>query len=100
MELVLKLNDHLKETDKELDILIQSRESELEATSRTAIPIVSTIVPSKMEKSLAPTAPPPITLPITTESTTTVGTLTHKTKKLVKSMEEMSMQVIELKKLK
>jgi len=100
MDLVLKLNDQLKEMEKELDTLIQSKQGDLATTPRTIIPIVSTIVPSTMVASLAPTAPLATTLPITIESTTTAGTSIEKTKELVKAMEEMSIQAIELKILK
>ena len=53
-----------------------------------------------MATSLAPTAPPTTTLPITTKSTTVVGTSTEKTVELVKAMEEMSIQATKLKRLK
>lgn len=99
MDLVLKLNDQLKETEKELDILIQSKQSDLETTSTTAIPTVTTVVLSTLAASLVPIAPLATKLPITTESTT-VGTSTEKTTELVKAMEEMSIQVTELKRLK
>ena len=89
MDLVLKLNDQLKEIEKELDILIQSKQSDLAKTSTTTIPIVITTVPSTLAASLAPIAPPATTLPITTKSTTTTSTSTEKTTELVKSMEEM-----------
>ena len=82
MDLVLKLNDQLKETEKELDTLIQSKQSDPATTYRTVIPTVSTVIPSTLETSLAPTAPPAIALPITAESTT-VGTSTKKITELV-----------------
>jgi len=83
-----------------LDILIQSKQSDLATNSTTAIPIVTTTVPYILAESLAPTAPPATTLLITTESTTAAGTSTEKTIELVKAMEEMSIQAIELKRLK
>ena len=89
----------MKETEKELDTLIQSQKSDLATTSRTAIPTISTVVPSTLAASLAPTAPPATTLPITTESKTT-GTSTEKIAELVKAMEDMSIQTTELKMLK
>ena len=97
MDLVLKLNDQPKEIEKELDILIQSKQSDLATTSTTAIPIVTTTVPS----TLAPTSPSTIALPINTESTTSTSTSTEKkTTELVKALEEMSIQATELKRLK
>lgn len=100
MELVLKINVQLKETEKELDILIQSKQSDLATTSTSSIPIVTTTVPSTLAASLAPTTSTTTTLPIITESTTTASTSIEKTTELVKSMEEMSIQAIELKRLK
>lgn len=100
MDLVLKLNDQLKEIEKELDTLIQSKQSDLATTSRTVIPTVSTVVPSTLEASLAPIAPPATTLPVTTEPTAAIGTPANKLAKLVKAMEDMSIQATELKRLK
>lgn len=79
--------------------MIQSKQSELATTSTNTIPTVKIAVPSTLAASLAPTAPPVTALPVTTESTI-VGTLTEKTTELVKAMEEISIQAIELKRLK
>ena len=67
--------------------------------STTTILTVTTVVPSTLATYLAPTTPPTTTLPVTTESTT-VDTSTEKTIQLVKAMEEMSIQAIELKRLR
>jgi len=56
MDLVLKLNDQLRETEKELDSLIQLNQSDLGTTAVNVIPTVSTAVPSTLAASLAPTA--------------------------------------------
>jgi len=77
MDLVLKLNDQLKETKKELDNLIQSRQSELATTPQTVIPIVSTTVPSTLATSLAPTDPLATAMPVTGTSTS-IETSTEK----------------------
>lgn len=77
MEFILKLNDQLKETKKELDKLIQSKHSELATTSQTIIPIVSTTVPSTLAASLAPTVPPTPAMPVIGTSTS-IGTSTEK----------------------
>lgn len=45
MDLVLKLTDQLEEIEKELDTLIQSKQSDLTTTSRIAIPTISTAIP-------------------------------------------------------
>ena len=91
MDLVLKLNDQLRETEKELDTLIQLKQSDLATTSKNVIPIVATTVPSTLSASLAPIAPLATTFPVITESTT-AGTSGEKAAKLIKSMEEMSIQ--------
>jgi len=48
MDLVLKLNEQLKETEKELDNLIQSKQSELATTPQIVIPTVSTAISSTL----------------------------------------------------
>jgi len=99
MDLVLKLNGQLKEIEKELDNLIQSKQGELATTPKTMIPTVSMTVPSTLATSLAPTTPPTTALPITVDSTS-ASTSTEKIAKLVKAMEEMTIQATELKTLK
>lgn len=105
MDLVLKLNEQLKETEKELDNLIQSKQSELATPPQTVIPIVSIIVPSTLATALAPTIPLATTFPVTSTSvgtgtSTSTGTPTKKIVELIKAMEEMSIQATELKKLR
>jgi len=96
MDLVLNLNDQLRSTEKELDALIQLKQSEVGTTLATVIPTVTTIVPSTLASTLAPKNPIGTTLPITTAastlatSTTTAGTTTNEPTKLVHAMEEMS----------
>lgn len=96
IELVLKLNDQLKETEKELYRLIQSKQNELNTTPQNVIPTVSTAVPSTLAASLAPIVPPATTMPVTDTSTST-GTSTEKTTELLKAMEEVTIQATELK---
>lgn len=69
MDLVLKLNDQLRETEKELDSLIQLKQTDSAKTSTNVIPIVSTVVPSTLATSLASTVLPTTTLPVTAEPT-------------------------------
>lgn len=99
MGLVLKLNDQLKETQKELDKLIQCKQSELATTPHTVIPTVFTTLHSRLATSLAPTVPPATTM-LVTGTSTSAGTSTKKTAKLVKAMEEMTIQATELKTLR
>lgn len=68
-------------------------------TPQTIIPTVSTTLPSTLAAMLAPTRPPATTLPVTGTSMST-WTSTEKTAKLVKAMEEMTIQATKLKKLR
>lgn len=99
MDLVLKLNEQLKEIEKELDKLIQFKQSELATTPQTVIPTISTIVPSTLAASLAPIVPPATAMPIKSTSTS-ASTSMEKTSELVKAMEEMTIQATELRRLK
>ena len=98
MDLVLKLNDHLKETEKELETLIQLKKSDIATTFANVIPTVSTIVPSTLETTLAPNVPL-VTVEVITGTST--GTTQARTsgliiEELIKLMEEMKLQVSEL----
>jgi len=99
-DLVLKLNDQLRETKKELDSLIQLKQTNLGTTSVNVIPTVTTIVPSTLAASLAPTAPRATTLLVSTTSTLEIRTSSEEAGKLVKAMEEMSIQTTQMNKLK
>jgi len=90
MDLVLQLNDQLKEMEKELDNLIQLKQASLETAPATIIPTVTTIIPSTLATSLAPTAPLATTLSVATNSKTTTAHLGDEVSKLVKAMEDMS----------
>ena len=57
MELALKLNDQLREKKKELDTLIQLKQSDIATAYVNVIPIVSIVVHSTLAASLTPTAP-------------------------------------------
>lgn len=48
MDLVLQLNDQLKEMEKELDSLIQLKQASLEISHTTIIPTIMTTVPSTL----------------------------------------------------
>ena len=89
MDLVLKLNDQLKETENELDALIQLKQENVATSSTNVIPTVSRAVRSTLAASLAPTTPVAIALLITTESTSAVGASGEKVVELIKSMEEI-----------
>jgi len=99
MDLVLKLNDQLWETYKELDTSIQLKQSDIATTLANVIPKVSIAAPSTLATSITPTAPPATSFPVTIESTT-AGALGEKVADLVRAMEEMSIKAIEMNKLK
>ena len=100
MDLVLKLNDQLKEIEKESNALIQLKQVDVATSSTNVIPTVSTIVHSTLAASLVPTAPPATTVPVTTESTTATSASGEKATELVKAMENMSIYATKMKRLK
>ena len=73
MELILQLNSSLKEMENELDNLIQLKQARIETATATAIPTVTTIVPSTLAASLAPIAPLAIALPAAMTTTSAIG---------------------------
>jgi len=97
MDLILKLNEQLKETEQELEKALQSKQGEMTTMHQTIIPIISTTVPSTIATSLAPNIPPAIALPIITTSTSEVAaTSTKQIEDFVKSVEEMKIQATEI----
>jgi len=102
MDLVLQLNDQLKEMEKELDSLIQLKQASIDNPPATVIPIVTTIVPSTLAASLAATAPMAIALLATTSATRSIAmaSTSDEANMLVKIMEEMSIQTNEMNRLK
>lgn len=61
LDLVLKLNEQLKETEQELEKSLQSRQSESTSQLQNVVPVVSTAVPSILATALAPNVPLAIT---------------------------------------
>ena len=94
MDLVLKLNEQLKETEQELEKALQSKQDEPTTMPQTVIHIISIVVPSTVATSLAPNIPLERALPVTTTRSTSQAavTSTKQTKDLIKSMEEMKSQ--------
>jgi len=82
-----------------LDNLIQLKHTDLGTTSVNAIPAITTVVPSTLVASLAPIAPMATTLLVSTTSTSSTGTSGEEAGKLVKAMEEMSIQTTYMDKL-
>lgn len=86
-------------------MLMQLKQASLDDARATVIPIVTTIVPSTLAASLAPTPLMAIALPTSTPTTSTIrstatGSIDDEANKLVKVMEEMSIQTIEMKRIK
>ena len=102
MDLVLQLNDQLKEMGKELDSLIQLKKDSLENAPTTIIPTATTVVPSTLAESLAPIPLMATTLPASTSATgsTTSAQPGDEASRLVKAMKDMSIQTTEMNKLK
>jgi len=98
--LVLQLNDKLKEMEKELDSLIQLKQASLETAPENVIPTVTSAVHSTLAASLAPTTSIATTLPASTPSTIATGSAGDEANRLVKEMEEMSIQTTKMNKLK
>lgn len=80
--------------------MIQLKQSDIATTSANVIPIASTAIHSTLAASLAPTNPMPTSQPVSIESTPAIGTSREEATKLVKSMEDMSIQATEMNKLK
>lgn len=69
MDLVLKLNEQLKETEQELEKTLQNRQSESTTQPQNVVPMVSTTVPSTLATTLAPNVP--LVIAATIEATCT-----------------------------
>lgn len=105
MDLVLQLNNQLKEMEKELESLIQLKQASVDDALSTVIPTMTTVLPSTLVASLAPTAPMTTTLPTSTPTKsatgfTAIGSTSDIANKLVKAMEEMSLHTTEMNTLK
>lgn len=102
MYLVLKLNEQLKEIEQELEKTLQNRQSESTTEPQNVVPGVTTMVPSTLETVLALNVPlaTAATIEKTGIGTSQAGTSNQSTKELIKSMEEMKLQVTELQKVK
>lgn len=100
MDLVLQLNDQLKEMENELDKQTQLKQGSLETAPATIIPIVTTIVPSTLAASLAPTTLLDSTVPTSATLSKATAQPGDEASKLIKVMEDMSIQTTKMKKLK
>jgi len=106
IDLILQLNAQLKEMENEMEKLVQEKQASMEATPATSIPTVTTVVPSTLVSSLSPIATLATTFPTASTTTLAIGSTTlathrsDKASKLVKTMEDMSIQTTEINRLK
>ena len=88
-----------------MDKLVQEKKDREAEVPVTFIPVVTIIVPSTLAESLAPTVPMATTLletsstTSTTQSSTTTTQHTDEASKLVKAMQDMSIQTNEINRL-
>lgn len=106
MEAILHLNAQLKEMKNEMDKLVHEEQASMEAAIATVIHIVTTTIPSILATSPTTAAPVATKLPTTsatasaTSSTTTAAHLSDEASKLIKAMEDMSIQTNDINRLK
>ena len=104
MDLLLKLNERLNETEQELEKALKDKQGESTSQPPNLIPIVSTAVPSTLGAALAPNILAVIVEVVATTTGTTgvaQGSIANlSTEELIKSMEDIKIQVSELNKVK
>jgi len=102
MDLILQLNAQLKEMENEIDKLVQEKQASMEAVTVTAIPIVTITVSSTLVALVATTSPVATSLPTASAIGSTIAT-THPSDeagKLIKAMQDISIQTNEINRLK
>ena len=106
MNLIFKLTGHIKEMEIQMDKLVYERETTKAQEVPLVIPMVTTVVSSTLAEELAPKVPLATTVPVTssttsaTESYTIAAQHSDEANKLVKAMEEMTLQTNEINRLK
>ena len=107
MNLILQMTTQIKEMEIEIEKLVQEKETyKAQEIPTTLIPMVTIIVPSTLVEELAPKVPLATTVPVTSSTTSAIESSTievHKfdeARKLVKSMEDMSIQKNEINRFK
>ena len=96
----------MNETEQELEKALKDKQGESTSQPPNVIPVLSTIVPSTLGIALAPNAPlvtPKVVTGTTTVATTGIAqesTSNLSTEELIRSMEEMKLQVSELQKVR
>jgi len=102
MDLLLKLNERLNETKQELERSLKSEQGESTSQLPNVIPVISTVVPSTLAIALVPNVPMATAKAVTGAGTGRAPARTSylSTEELIKSMEEIKLQVSELQKVK
>ena len=103
MDLLLKLNERLNDTEQALEKSLKRKQGESTSQPLDVIPIVSIAVPSTLRTTLAPNIPVAKTEVVTGTATARTGQSSSanlSTKELIKSMEDMKLQVSKLKQVK
>jgi len=95
MELLMKMNERLAEIDKALEEALQGKQGELASHPYQTAPIVTTS-PSTIRTTIPPIVPTS-TSPSTSTTTATGSNTIVTTKELINTMEDLRLQVLELK---
>ena len=95
MDLLIKMNERLAETEKALEEALQGKQGELASQPSQTAPIVTT--PPSTVITTVPPIVPASTEPSTSTTTTAGNSTAMTTKKLIKAMEDLKLQVSELK---
>jgi len=103
MDLLMRLNERLTDTEQALEKVLKEKQGESTSQPPEEFPTVTTVVPSTTGLALAPNVPVATTQVIT--GTTLAGaapgiSTSMTTEELIKAMEEMKLQVSELKQVK
>ena len=101
MNLIFQLTAQIKEMEIQMDKLVHEKETPKTPEIPSIIPMITTVVPSTLAENLAPKEPLATIVPVTsaTDSCTTAAHPTDEANKLVKAMEEMSLQTSEINRL-
>lgn len=103
MDLLLKLNERLNDTEQALEKSLKDKQGESTSHPLDVTPIASTTVPSTLGIALAPNIVAATTKVITGTTTTRTSqgsSANLSTEELIKAMEDMRLQVSELKQVK
>lgn len=103
MDLLIKLNERLTDIEQALEKSLKEKQGEQTSQPPEVIPIVTTIVPSTIGSALAPNVPAITTQVIIGKSSTRAApssSTNMSIEELIKAMEELKLQVSQLKLVK